>query len=77
MAAFCFCVCSAFPKYREWWGHQGHQLLCWGVGLGRQEGGEAQRVLQVWEVSVYTWLRGDGAGKEMDLCFQGWGCRMG
>lgn len=47
-----------------------------GGWVGKAGGGEAQRVLQVWEVSVYTWLRGDGAGKEMDLCFQGWGCRM-
>lgn len=46
------------------------------VWVGKAGEGEAQRMLQVWEVSVSTWLRGDGAGKERDLCFQGWGCRM-
>lgn len=30
-------VCSAFPKYWEWWEHQGHQLLYWEVGLRKQE----------------------------------------
>lgn len=41
-----------------------------GGWVGKAGDGEAQRMLQVWEVSVCTWLRGDGAGKEMDLCLQ-------